>query len=1355
MQPIQPAQRMGRPPLPVSSDVNTNSSEDEESDETSESSYLMSEQFQTLLWPSLNVPSSVGESIPSLHCGLSPLSSRQPPCTPESSLTAWSEAIVMHNFGHNNRSVNNGGAGDSGGANDTPLTGSSRTTASRDIATFNLLRASAGRSNGFEAHCGSADSGRHRVNLNGDSNYPPTAALTDANVDFLRRVPSGTEGRRSARRAPPPSSGRPPKAHPNTHALPRAGGVTAAANNGTHRGASPSGHVVSIVAALNKRLANRQHTRQQQYAGKRVSPVRLCGRNDDAVDAAPTAKGGGGNPVAETTGAQLQPSPSPVERVRVTFPHADDKTRSAIAKMSGSGHEAQGLTPTEVLHRPRTKVAEAAPPSTLPPSSEAGALGQPPSPPPAASQRQAKVVPLGVDAAVVPDTVPTESRLAAPPSPHLMPSLITAKKKRCETASGIKPTVAVTSVAPVHPSAGLITEEATNSVPTATTKLDLPTAPAIRASTASSTKVPGAPPLHSLGGRLGQAARRMPVKAPINVPPLMPSTSAALKASKRTPTPPKELSKSRQDGMESTIPLVVEAKPSYAKAASHNTGSDMSGNDGVDRADQTAPEMSTPTTYIAHTIAPSKSRPLRVALPLPTAGEPVDTHHNGSAGDRAATTLSVPPRSEGAPPKKAQACPQGAASTEASPTSGDRIDQDKDKKKDAQGEACATLQTRTGVARLTTGQPSRVPTSKRAVVSSAAVATTKPTPSSPIFSAPATLDALTLTQQPSALTSKATVMTSLNVNDTSRRTSTKAPSASARVSEDSYTDIPVYARGRRSAGQLRRSTNGSRSSNNTSREWSANMSGEFPSSVTSTQQLMATRLPQSSIQWQQSGYERSSSADTLDHGERERSFGFTMPGPSSNFAIESPVNRAKAIAANTPAVRHKLRPPQPPFSLDGANGALRHDREGGDGSPIIRGLRAGAVGDTGPAAPPQLVSPLNSASPSAALRARRGSQASNGSAEPSALCDRRGSALAQVEPQRTVDCCPTIPTSVTDRSTAAAGPRSRQCVLANGNSDSNADASAKSSGTPASHGAGAEAMAMGGKQLLRVLPSFNADAAGSTATSEKTRRALVVHDTGEDADSHGATASLTDHRRAYSLPSRSLEHCTSERAGPATATTDKNGDAASHQKPSHAARKAFNVTRRTETERGTQCEHPQGPVAHPQGASDNAALRRASQSLPQNANGGAEKGIDAVLTLPPALVVGPRTEVKETTLQAASTHLPTLRRVPQTPAIATQTDTHSTAPEGHPRFSSSSGHATSKTPNTALLPCQQCASSRLAEDGTSTISDNNTGGLSSGTDITHSEGIRAEGTPDATHGARSLHKKAPRLRHRAPSVGFF
>ncbi|CBZ24127.1 hypothetical protein, unknown function [Leishmania mexicana MHOM/GT/2001/U1103] len=104
MEPIRPAQRLERPPLPALSpqrhdDVDEEDEEDEEdeSDVSTElESEVLSQHFKSLPWPfpAVNVSLGISPSA-SMRRGVSPLASDQQTCMSGSSLTAWSGAQVV------------------------------------------------------------------------------------------------------------------------------------------------------------------------------------------------------------------------------------------------------------------------------------------------------------------------------------------------------------------------------------------------------------------------------------------------------------------------------------------------------------------------------------------------------------------------------------------------------------------------------------------------------------------------------------------------------------------------------------------------------------------------------------------------------------------------------------------------------------------------------------------------------------------------------------------------------------------------------------------------------------------------------------------------------------------------------------------------------------------------------------------------------------------------------------------------------------------------------------------------------------------------------------------------------------
>ncbi|GET86209.1 hypothetical protein, unknown function [Leishmania tarentolae] len=101
MEPVRPAQRLERQPLPPLSpeaqhDIDEEDEEDESDVSTEIESEVLSQQFKSLPWPFPAVNMSLGISpSASMRLGVSPLASDQQTCMSGSSLTAWSGAQVV------------------------------------------------------------------------------------------------------------------------------------------------------------------------------------------------------------------------------------------------------------------------------------------------------------------------------------------------------------------------------------------------------------------------------------------------------------------------------------------------------------------------------------------------------------------------------------------------------------------------------------------------------------------------------------------------------------------------------------------------------------------------------------------------------------------------------------------------------------------------------------------------------------------------------------------------------------------------------------------------------------------------------------------------------------------------------------------------------------------------------------------------------------------------------------------------------------------------------------------------------------------------------------------------------------
>ncbi|KPA74670.1 hypothetical protein ABB37_08999 [Leptomonas pyrrhocoris] len=1308
MQPIQPAQRVERPPRPTSPAADADSlGDDDDSDTTTESSYLMSERFQTLPWPSPATPRSGRESPIPLMRGMSPASSQQPTHTPESSLTAWSGAVILHNLGHGLSNNNNSTTviGASGGA------GASRTSLSRDITTFNLLRANSGR-----------------LNANVDNN----AALTEANIALLRCAPSGGFSRRDARRLPQQNSGRPPKTHHTSQSPTRAGG--------------PTGY----VAAINKRWTNCQPRHSPQHGPLNESPVRIGDRDEGFIGATAAAAEGGGH---------------------VTAPHTNDKENIAIAdKNNCNGYTAAIPTPREVGPSLGGKIAVVTPLlSPLALSQEADALAQPAPrqeraasgrPRRASSRHQAQVLPGDVGttdtAGIAPAAPAPPPSLPPVPSPTVAAAAAGAPQRRARV-SGPAPTVAcipVSSTSTATTTATITTTAATaavgalNPAPTTTAvKISSAPAPAERAARALPKAVPQAPSQYLSGGRLVQAARRMPVgvvaapaPAPSAAPPSKTPISAAPKASGQKSPLTHEPPQTQQDQMKSPILPVAAAAahPSDAQeenapatvsataAANGNTNASAdasSSDDPRSQTDPAVPDTDSLEFCSVHTMSPAQARQRRVSQQPPVTAESARTQPSTPASDVAAE--QTPPsdlhRIDAASRKEAPTSPSNATVKKSGPTAAintNKSDEDTNVNAEAQKDGRITRLLTVEVARLVVVPLSRTPKSaKRTTRSPAAAAAIRPVPPSPplVSSTPTAPDTLALQQQPpSAVLSPAAATAAFNVDEAPKRTPATVLSGPPHDDADPLASPPLAIRALRSAGQPRHTVADSHSFHSTLHAWSVDTLADCRLSMASTQ-------PPLSVQFTPSVKERSSSVVTSDHGERGSSFTSTA-SPSADDSTTEMLAKVTTTAA-----------PQPPL----------------------------------------LLSPPTSLPPSVALRARRSSRAVSGSAERMALTERRGSAPAQMERQRdttTAGATTAAPSSVAGGNNKSTAParHGRPRELANVGS---ADYKPVKPGAAAASGRkGSTTMVVGGRQLPRMFPSADDDGANKSASSEEAAVTAAEADGTDDAVEH-------TRRRALSLPASSLGHGTGRNPfAPATlsatTTTEHGVDRAGHPPPSSpVVGKRMNAVRRTEAHDGGENGCAKRPSLHTQGAGNDAEPRRARQPPLQRTEEAREKSGAPALTTSPVLSAGGQAEIAETAFQASPLRLPSLMRLPRTPTTAISADTSPTTLQVHPHFASStndadqngssgSGHETAKDSNAATLSGRHRPMCPLPNGGASSDGHSNTSSPNSGVDGTHSAGSAGAGggeaASDTVQGmAKSFHKKAPRSRQRAPSVDFF
>jgi hypothetical protein len=1443
MQPIQPAQRVERPPPPVSPPLSIDShDDDDESDATTESSYAMSQQFPMLSWPSPVTPRSGRESPIPLPRGVSPTWSQQPTLTPESSLTAWSGAFVIHNFGHGSGSNHNG-------------VGASWASAPRDMATFNLLRANSGRAASREANPGGGGSGRHRMSANGGigssstnnnngNNKPTNPALTEANIDFLRGMPSGGPSRRGPRATPQQNSGRPPKAQYTSNNPPHAAGVTAAAVGTRQGGAPPLGTATLAAAALKKQRPNDPTFSPPQQSAANVSPVRMSDRAKGLIGAAIAAKDSLSN--VDAVAAMPQLSPSSAGEGHGTALRPDGVKGAATAdKTSVEAVSTKGLQ-----HHPATRVPDtAARPSQAPPQPlSAPPVGNNTAAPPAKqspsassrgerapgegttttsgrprrtlSRHQAQVLPAEMTEADTPDTAPAPTALpqaSTPPPPIPSPTCAAAGKRRPAT-SGRRPTEATatptvitttSTAAAAKVSAGLSAIAAAGA--SAATRTGPTPAPAKRAATAASKTVPGAPSEYISGGRLVQAARRIAVSSLVDAPlskAVTTSTTAAAAAFNAVPKACERqfplagtLPKTKSEGVKSPAPAAASGSATEANKAANHKSSDQ-GKAGRD--DPLAPDMGSLVSCSVHTIPPAKARELRVTQPPPPPPPPQPTEESGIENVEAVRERGAPTDGKTAPDasdgKGGAAAPQQKPSMERiaavaavpAPTGTDKV------KDSAATDGRITPILTVEVARLTSGPPNGshrpVKRAGRSPVRTTATAATKPTPPLSNISSTGASSPIALSKQPpapvtqltAATTTTTTVSTTavLNANDTPKRVPPAAQSASPHDSEDSLPGPSTPTRSQRSSnnngghkntnsgGRSRGSVTGSRSSDNTSREWNENLSSECPASVGSTQPPLSVRLPTSpQQQWPQPTNWRSSSATTSEKGEHEMSFASTLSASGHNSAVE---NLANTAGQNTPANRPKIRPPQPPFSLDGVTSSelARRERATGDiaASPSVRGLRSSSIkaaaggcdGDVSSAiaaavggAVPVSSSPPASIPPNAALRARRSSHVVNSSVERISLADRRLSAPAQVERRSNPDQPRTSPPQASTGGTAATARRTQ---------------SGEGEGKQTPTDSSSITMVVGGRQLPRMFPSI--EEVGSTVgkpTQATTHSATVGPVVGGDVaatDADKTTAFLANRRRAHSLPA-GMKAQGSE--GTAETPADASGGGGLRQSP--AVGRGFNVARSTDAERGVLGELLQRPGSHLHGDHNGTATqrRRPPSSKGSNHAGSlhAEKDGDNAGGAVRASVLSPgsRGEAREAAFQPSPLRLPALTRFPRMPTEATGTDNPSTVPAPrHAHFSidtddvrqesSGSGLANSRDTATLLLSGRRRPSVRMPDDGVGAMCDSNMSSLNTNNraDTGHSEGSTNGDTPDITVSTRSFHKKAPQLRQRAPSM---
>lgn len=1418
MQPIRPAERVERPPPAASPQFNVDSPEDD-SETTTESSYILSQQFQMLPWPSLGISRSGCESPIPLPRGVSPASSMPPTHTPESSLTAWSGAFVVHNYGHTNSggSVPNTSL-TSNAATGGVVVGASWASTQRDVATFDLLRANSGRAASRETGANGGSSGRNRTgagnNSNNNNDKPANAALTEANVDFLRRISSaaaggagGVLGRKGAR-ATPQNGGRPPKAQPYTsNTPPQAAGAAAAAaatasaandRGGAHaNGSTPAGHAGPAVTILNRKGP--------------AEPAATAA--EDSIDNLRQKRASAAPAMAAAT-LRRQFSPSSGDGEHETVTHADDGKHAATAVVADTNTAKSPKAP-EPRRCPRASSGAATTTSTdatslTAPSREeraanADTVYSTDSRPRRTSSRHQAEMPRVNTPSLKPGVQPTLS------SPMPSPSAAASRggTRRQATTLGRRPTTDMSATGESSPAG------ATPSTAAAGFQAGPAATPAKPAGTAAAAKtVPSAPCQYMSGGRLVHAARRLAVALPVAAPTV---AAAAPKVSKRKsprtrdvpnrnrsktcsppPSPPFRLA--------TEMPVDHDANRDSNSIEQHNS----SGVPAVTAAATPAEteELGSLVSCSMRTIPPAKARELRVTQP-PAASSTTDTPPVDQTAATAVTASNQTTTIGAALAPKATASQLSAAPANDAGSSSDAgVVEGRRKGADAQKDDSVKLLHTVEVTRLVTQPPSPGRALKSATRTetspTAAASKSTPPPPPPLFGTSSAAGPLAFNQQPSSLLAQATFTAAPNVSETPKRAPPKSQSESSQNSEDSLTGPPTSTRSRRSTGgssnnPQRRSATGSRSSNNTSHEWNVNASSEYLLSAGSTQAPLSVRLPAPSLQSATAPINGcSSSCDTSDHCEREAdSFISALGASANNTTTENLSNRTDSTAMSL-AARHRARLPQPPFSLDGVGttpqkGEVATGKE--ETSPLVHELRghggdAVMAADTPAPPPPLLTSQPSSIPPNAALRARRSSYAVTGSAERLQLTKRRGSAPAQAEQRSSITGsagCPsppgaaTITTGATTDGFIAAGRRSRPRSVVVSCLNSNGDKSAKA-GTRAPNSGGYAAaatttmMVVGGRQLPHMFPSSDEDLAGAanrsvtsgrSATTAPATAALMKEPNTAVMDAEKTTASLANRRYARSVPPRSSSH-----------GDGKNAEAAGFdtQKPSPAAGREFNVTRGTRTDRGSPCEHPPLSESHLQGgesAVDDATSRR-TRNVSDDRNDKEREGDTAVdgVMLPPALESGGRTEGRDTAFQSSSRRLPALTRFPRTPISAGAGDVSCSAPQPNAHFttnnnnhnsssaddarqeSSGSRHANSRDSNAPLPSRRRRPSGHLPGGATSIACDSNASSFNNRADAAHSEGSTAGERPDLAPHTKSLRKKTPQPRQRAPSVFF-